>query len=81
MFPGRLLRHRSLRIPSCGYFSLQSIQEGALPGLLVTWVLLGLLGLAGLPYLPGRESIKTLVILSWDFAPLQGFPVIIRTEY
>jgi hypothetical protein len=81
MFPGRLLRHRSMRLPSCGYFFLQSIQEGTLPGLWVTWVLLGLLSLAGYPYLPGRESVKTLVILSWNLAQLQGFPFIIRTEY
>jgi hypothetical protein len=69
---GDAARVAACRVSLLRLLSLQSLENSAFPGLWVTRTPSGLLSLQGHRRRPGRASIKTPVILSWDFAPLQG---------
>lgn len=69
---GDAARVAARRVSLLRLLSLQSLENSAFPGLWVTRTPSGLLSLPGRRHCPGRESVKMPVILSWDFAPLQG---------
>jgi len=69
---GDAARVSARRVSLLRLLSLQSLEDGAFPGLSVTRTPSGLLSPPGRRHRPGRESVKMPVILSWDFAPLQG---------